>query len=112
MGHNNHPSAPAVDDWQVLWRWWDEGVLNNARYMLIVRDKWTGNYYPVYSSVLMFHHYFRMHNNNISSNVMEIYDISQGRMKQLTERRAWNGPQPVHGGKAPWSKQRAPEKVV
>jgi hypothetical protein len=76
------------EGWRDIWSWWDEGVLLGAKYMLIITFD-QQRYQPLY-----------MLDGNLSERtlqiykgcILEIYDLNEGRVAQMYERRAWNGP--------------------
>lgn len=91
----DRPSGATSEGHRVLWMWWDEGVLRNARYMLVILCKMnidSEKLYPVYSSKDHLDEVVHLYSRMWKTHIMEIYDLSRGRMAQLAERRAWNVP--------------------
>jgi hypothetical protein len=75
--------------------WFDKGVADKQRYMLVYCDTFDYGDYPVYAkSAEEFWRIF--HNSQYSMDNMqrlvEVYDLSMGREWQLDERHAWHLP--------------------
>lgn len=72
-------------------RWFDRGVEQGARHMIVVCDTYDHDDYPVYtetdSACLE-----RVNTPGEMQRVMEVYDLRESKAAQLNERRAWRVP--------------------
>ncbi len=75
------------EGWRDLWSWWSEGVDLGAKYMLIT--SFDGKRFsPLFLASKSIKRTLEIY----SGCVYEVYDLSGERLKQMYERRAWNGP--------------------
>jgi len=71
--------------------WFDEGVTLKKDFMLVVCDTFDHEDYPVYATREQVRQCYNEHNENMQR-VMEVYDLSFDKEKQLNEQRAFHLP--------------------
>lgn len=78
---------------EMIGEWFDEGIKNNQKYMIVVCDTFDYEDYPVYVNS---EEDFLKKQKECSltgiRKIMEVYDLSLGKTAQLNEHRAFNGP--------------------
>jgi hypothetical protein len=72
--------------------WFERGVSDGQRYMIVVCDTFDWSDYPVYATAETFAEQFWKHSNVNMQMVMEVYDLSRDRTKQLIARRSFSFP--------------------
>lgn len=72
--------------------WFDRGIAQNKDFMIIVCDTFNYEDYPVYCSFTAFNAQYNAHSGKNMQRIMEVYDLSMDRDKQLAENRAFNKP--------------------
>lgn len=74
-------------------RWFDNGVKNNAAYMIVMVDTFDYEDYPVFVSPQDdIHKELTFRRMASMQRIVEVYDLSMDRDKQLNEFRAFNYP--------------------
>lgn len=74
-----------------LRNWFMEGVAGQHKYMIVVCDTITKQFYPVYCSDAMYDQTF-MANDRYGRKVMEVYDLTHSMAWQIQQRRTMNVP--------------------
>lgn len=72
--------AASVHD---LSEWFDRGVKNGQRYMIVVCDTFDYDDYPVFCTVEEFKKSYQDHNDQNMQRIMEVYDLSMPKEEQL-----------------------------
>jgi len=74
-------------------KWFDTGVSNQAKWMIIVCDTFNYEDYAVYAdTVKEFDSKYNDFNGRDYSRIMEVYDLSKPREPQVTKARSWEYP--------------------
>lgn len=78
---------------EMLSDWFDEGIKNSQKYMIVVCDTYDYEDYPVYAdSDSEYEEKQKKYTINNMQTIMEVYDLSLRKTAQLNEVRAFNGP--------------------
>jgi hypothetical protein len=72
--------------------WFDEGQRLGAAYMIVVCDTFDWEDYPAYCLASGFAEKYRHYVCANMQKIMEVYNLSTDREKQMSERRAWHCP--------------------
>ena len=74
--------------------WFDAGVEENKRWMIIACDTFDYEDYPIYieDDVDKFYESFDGHNGQNMQRIMEVYDLHEEKAMQLCEHRCRNEP--------------------
>lgn len=72
--------------------WFDEGVSQQKRWMIIGNDSFSYEYFPAYVAADedVREKIKELQNPNAMSRVEEVYDLTKSKEAQLNEERAWN----------------------
>jgi len=74
---------------EMIKEWFDKGVAQNAKFMLVVCDTYDHDDYPVYAMTLE-EAWQRYHSPGDMQRVMEVYDLQMDQNAQLNQHRAMN----------------------
>jgi len=80
-------------------RWFDRGIEQSARHMIVVCDTFDHEDYPVYTKTDD-ECIAKVNAPGEMQRVMEVYDLRESKAAQLSERRAWRLP-PTTSGPTP-----------
>lgn len=75
---------------ETLSRWFDEGVKEDAAYMIVVCDTYDYEDYPVFFKGTGIEAEVARRNSESMQRVMEVYNLSKNKEEQLSEDRCFN----------------------
>ena len=75
-----------------LQSWFAEGQRKGSLYMIVVCDTYDWEDHPVYCSASTFEEKYKHYAGKNMQKIMEVYDLSMDREKQMSERRAFHFP--------------------
>ncbi len=72
--------------------WFERGVAQKKRYMIVVYDSFDHEDYPVFTTEVTYESEYKSHDGQNMQRIMEVYDLKKPMKAQLDAPRVWNGP--------------------